>query len=303
MCLSFLRALPLRIGATALALACARGADAPGGLEADVQPGRITIQFGGTPAKPGYPGIPSWRAVLLQDDGGNLSALHVPADAPLDLSSRRNGWPITILGSRSVAGAEQSDKGRENYARFRVEIMAVTHRSPEQVVVRVAGPSRQKHFAHERTYTFTPRGVAIEGSVLALIDLKRIAWDPHWDRDQIADSHQLVVPLRTQGRAGWVAAPSSGSDAVTPLPEGVDFPLEAELKLRRERPTFVRLFVDRTFASSQGARVMVNNNKDFTAIPDGRQYFEKLLGGFQSGPLRAGERDTFKVRYEFELRP
>lgn len=271
-------------------------------LDVTEEPGKIIITFPGRESEPGRPGIPSWKAILLQDDGGNISALHVPADSPLDLSSRRSGWPITILATRSMAGLKQPDKGRENFAKFHVETMQVTERSPEHIVVKVAGRSRQQHYEHERTYMFTPRGVAIEGSLLALVDLKRVSWDPHWDRDQIADSHQAAVPLRTQGRHGWVAALSSGSDAVTPLPEGVDFPLEAELRLQRARPTFLRIFIDKTFDASHGARTMVNNNKDFTALPSGRQYFEKLIGGFEGGPLHKGEHDSFRVRYEFDVR-
>lgn len=283
-------------------ISLSRAAPPSNALEVTEEPGKIIIRYAGHDAEPGRPGVPSWKAVLLQDDGGNISALHVPADSPLDLSSRRSGWPITILATRSMAGVNQPDKGRENFARFHVETMQVTERTPERVVVNVAGRSRQQHYEHERTYTFTARGVAIEGSLLALVDLKRVSWDPHWDRDQIADSHEAAVPLRTQGRHGWVPALSSGSDAVTPLPAGVDFPLEAELKLRRARPTFLRIFIDKTFDASHGARMMVNNNKDFTALPSGLQYFEKLIGGFEGGPLRKGERDHFKVRYEFDTR-
>lgn len=279
----------------------ANAAVSSNGLAVAEESGKITVSYAGRAAEPGRPGIPSWKAVLLQDDGGNIS-LHVPADSPLDVSSRRHGWPITVLSTRSLAGVNQPDKGRDNFARFHVDTMQVAQRAPERVVIKVAGPSPQKHYEHERTYTFTPRGVAIEGSVLALVDLKRVSWDPHWDRDQVADSHQAAVPLRTQGRPGWVSAPSSGSDAVTPLPDGVYFPLEAELRLRRARPTFIRIFIDKTFDTGRGARRMVNNNKDFTARPSGLQYFEKLIGGFEGGPLPKGERDSFKIRYEFDTR-
>jgi hypothetical protein len=279
-----------------------RAADPLPGLVIDEQPGQITISYAGTDPEPGRPGIPSWKAILLQNDGGNISALHVPANSPLDVSSRRGGWPITVLATRSMAGVNLPDKGRDNYARFSVQTMEVTSRSPEEVIVAVAGPSPQKHYNHERTYTFTPRGVAIEGSLVALVDLKRVSWDPHWDRDQIADSHVAAVPLRTQGRHGWIPAFSSGSDAVTPLPDGVDFPLEAEVKLRRDTPTFIRIFIDKNFDTSGGRRTMVNNNKDFEALPSHRMYYEKLIGGLAGGPLMKGKRDSFKVRYEFETR-
>ena len=263
---------------------------------------QIIVSFAGSTAEPGQPAIPSWKAILLREDAGNISALHVPADSPLDLSSRRGGWPITVVSTRCAAGVNDPDKGRDNYAKFRVETMGVVSRSDEQVVIRVAGPSRRQHSYQDRTYTFTPRGVAIEGTVTALVDLKRAAWDPHWDRDQMADSHELVTPVRTQGRHGWVIAPSSGSDAVTPLPEFVNFPLEAELKLRRDRPTFLRLFIDQPFTTTAEKRMMVNNNKDFEALPSQRMYYEKLVGGIESAPLKVGQSDRFKVRYEFEVR-
>jgi hypothetical protein len=201
-----------------------------------------------------------------------------------------------------MAGVNAPDKGRENYASFLVETLEVVSRSPEQVIVKVAGPSKQNHYDHERTYTFTPRGVAIEGSLTANVDLKRVSWDPHWDREQVADSHFAAIPLRTQGRHGWIPALSSGSDAVTPLPETVNFPLEAEMKLRRAEPTFIRIFIDRIFDASKGERRMVNNNKDFTSLHNGKTYHEKLIGGFEGGPLLKGQSDSFKVRYEFEAR-
>jgi hypothetical protein len=284
------------------ALAFSAPVYAESALFVDEQPEHVTVSFTGKASEPGKPGIPSWKAILRRDDGGNISALHVPADSPLDLSSRRSSWPITVLATRSVAGVNDPDKGRDNYARFLVETLEVTSRAAEQIVIRVAGPSRRKHYNHERTYTFTPRGVTIEGTVVALVDLKRVSWDPHWDRDQVADSHVNLTPLRTQGRHGWVMAPSSGSDAVTRLPEGVNFPLEAEMKLRREQATFVRIFIDRNFETSGGRQMMVNNNKDFEALPSHRMYYEKLIGGIEGGPLLQGQRDSFKIRYEFEQR-
>lgn len=296
-----MKSVHLRSLAACLLLASAVHAADPA-LAVDETPDQITVSFPGTTAEPGQPAIPSWKAILLREDAGNISALHVPADSPLDVSSRRGGWPITVISTRSVAGVNDPDKGRDNYAKFRVETMEIQERSNERVIIRVAGPSKRKHYDHERRYTFTPRGVAIEGTVTALVDLRRASWDPHWDRDQMADSHENVTPMRTQGRHGWVISPSSGSDAVTPLPEHVNFPLEAELKLRRERPTYIRIFIDEPFSTTAAKRMMVNNNKDFEALPSHRLFYEKLVGGIESAPLKAGESDSFKVRYEFETR-
>lgn len=286
--------------AVAISTATLARASGQPGLLVEEDSGVIVVSYAGTPAASGRPGVPSWKAILRQKDAGNISALHVPADSPRDLSSRRGGWPITILATRSVAGEHQPDKGRENYASFMVETMKVETKSPDEVVIKVAGPSRQKHFDHERTYTFTPRGVVIEASLVALVDLKRVSWDPHWDRDQVADSHVAATPLRTQGAHGWIPQFSSGSDAVTPLPAGVDFPLEAEVKLARPEPTYLRIFIDKNFDTSRGARMMVNNNKDFEALPSHRMYYEKLIGGTAGGPLLKGQRDSIKIRYEFE---
>src|SRR5687768_12663932 len=191
----------------------ARAADGTPTLVLHEEPGKYTISFPGTPAAPGKPGISSWKAVVLQSDGGNISALHVPADHPLPISSNRGYWPITILATRNSDGVEgMMSNGRENYAAFEVSRFEITERSADRIVVHVGGPSQNNHFEHQRTYTFTPRGVAIDGEILPLLNLASIAFDPHWDLQQIADSHYAAVPMRTQGRHGWVFMPSSGRD-------------------------------------------------------------------------------------------
>lgn len=271
---------------------------AAGELTVAEEPGVFTIHYTG---QKGAIGIPSWKAVLRQDDGGNISALHVPADHPLPVSSKRGFWPITILATRNSDGVEgMMSKGRENYASFMVDRFEITERSAERIIVRIGGPSKNRHFEHERTYTFTPRGVAIEGEVLPLLNLASIAFDPHWDLQQIADSHSSAVPMRTQGRHGWVFMPSSGSDGVTAMPDGVDFPLEVELRLRRSSPTYIRTYWDKTFSTHQHKRLFGHNNKDYTS-PSGRTYHEKLLI-IAGGPIPKGQRETYKVRYEFETR-
>jgi hypothetical protein len=225
----------------------------------------------------------------------------VPADFPYPVSSNRGFWPITILATRNSDGVEgMMSRGRENYAAFPVARFEIVERSPEKIVVRVGGPSQNQHFEHERTYTFTARGVMIEGEVLPLLNLASIAFDPHWDLQQIADSHVSMVPMRTQGRPGWGFMPSSGSDGVTAMPGGVDFPLEVELRLRRPVPTYIRTFWDKTFSSHRHKRLFGHNNKDYTS-PSGRAYHEKLLI-IAGGPIPKGQRETFKVRYEFETR-
>jgi hypothetical protein len=262
------------------------------------EPGVLIVQSSGEGDR--RVGIPSWKAVLRRADGGNISALHVPAEHPAQLSSRSGQWPITVLQTKNEQGvAGTMSRGRENYAAFSVETFQLVERAPQKVVVRVAGPSKNKHFEHERTYTFSPEGIAIEGSILPLIGLSSVAFDPHWDRTQLADSHQGAVPMRTQGRVGWVPMPSSGRDGATPLPDGVNFPLEIELRLRRATPTFVRLFYDQVFEAYGSKRVLIHNNKDYFEAKADKMLFEKLTG-ISAGPVAAGARQTFKARFQFE---
>jgi hypothetical protein len=262
------------------------------------EPGVIIVRSSGAEAQVG---IPTWKAVLRRNDGGNISALHVPADHPIQLSSRTTGqWPLTVLMSKNDQGVKGTmSKGRENYASFPVETFQLVEQTPRRVVVRIAGPSKNKHFEQERTYTFTPDGIAIDASMLPLIDLRSVAFDPHWNRTQLADSHQGAVPMRTQGRVGWVPMPSSGRDGVTPLPQGVDFPLEIELRLRRPEPTFVRVFYDQVFEAYAGKRVLIHNNKDFFDSRRNVMLYEKLTG-ISAGPVARGARQTFKMHFTFE---
>jgi hypothetical protein len=282
-----------------------RQASAPAGtaqpaamLTVQEESGVLVVQSSGAGGR--QVGIPAWKAVLRRDDAGNISALHVPADHPAQLSSRSGQWPITILQSKNdqdVAGT--MSRGRENYAAFEVETFQLVEQTPGKVVVQVAGPSKNRHFEHERSYTFTPEGITIEGSVLPLIEMTSVAFDPHWDRTQLADSHQGAVPMRTQGRVGWVPMPSSGRDGATPLPAGLNFPLEIELRLRRPDPTFVRVFYDQVFEAYAGKRTLIHNNKDYFDPKAKRMLYEKLTG-ISAGPVAKGARQSFKVRFVFE---
>ncbi len=275
--------------------------EAPTGqLILEEQPGVFTIQYTG---HSGYLGIPSWKAVIRQDDAGNIAALHVPADHPVPLSSRTGQWPISIVMSKNTDGVEGTmTKGRENFARFPVETFQLVERSPEKIVIAVGGPSKNRHYEHHRTYTFTPAGIQIEGTLLPLIDLSSVAFDPHFNRTQIADSHLALLPVRTQGRGGWIYMPSSGRDGATPLPDGVDFPLEAQLRLRRDQPIFLKIFYDKNFESAAGKRVLIHNNKDGWEAKADKVIFEKLVG-IAGYPVPKGARQTFKVRFEFETQP
>jgi hypothetical protein len=263
-------------------------------------PGVVVVQFNG---RAGRIGIPSWKAILRRDAGGNISELHVPADNPAPLGSRVGQWPLSVIVSHNVIGVEGTmTRGRESDGDFQIENFEVTERSPAKVVVQTGGPSPHKHFEEQRTYTFTPKGIQVEGEVVALIDIARFGFNPHWDRTQLDDSHIAMMPLRTQGKLGWHYLSSAGSDESLPLPAGVDYPLEAELKLRQAKPTFVRIFFDQNFGSPKGNRVFLYNDKDDI---DGTQkilLYEKLTC-FGSDKVPKGERRPFKARFEFETRP
>lgn len=264
------------------------------------EPGVFTIHYSG---RSGYIGIPSWKAVVRQDDAGNITALHCPADHPTPLSSRTGQWPISIIMSKNTGGIEGTmSKGRENYARFPVETFRLVEHSPEKIVIAIGGPSKNRHYEHQRTYTFTPAGIQIEGSLLPLIDLSSIAFDPHFNLTQIADSHIALLPLRTQGRGGWIYFPSSGRDGAVPLPQGVDFPLEAQLRLRRDQPIFLKIFYDKTFEAAADKRVLIHNNKDGWEAKADKVIFEKLVG-IVGYPVPKGALQTFKMRFEFETQP
>lgn len=299
------RTLPLAALSIALALgllpAVLFGASPPANqLTLEETPGVFTVYYTG---KSGYIGIPSWKAVVRQDDAGNITALHVPADHPVPLSSRTGQWPISIIMSKNTSGIEGTmTKGRENFARFPVETFKLVEHSPEKIIIATGGPSKNRHYEHHRTYTFTPAGIQIEGSLLPLIDLSSIAFDPHFNLTQIADSHHAMLPLRTQGRGGWTYMASSGRDGATALPEGADFPLEAQLKLRRGTPTVLKIFYDKNFESASGKRVLIHNNKDGWEAKADKIIYEKLVGiaGF---PVPKGAEQTFKVRFEFETQP
>jgi hypothetical protein len=108
--------------------------------------------------------------------------------------------------------------------------------------------------------------------------------------------------MRTQGRSGWVYCPSSGRDGATALPDGVDYPLEAQLRLRRTQPIFLKLFYDQPFAAAAAKRQIIHNNKDGWEAKADKVIFEKLIG-FAGFPVPAGTTERFKVRFEFEVQP
>jgi hypothetical protein len=228
-----------------------------------------------------------------------MSAVHVPADCPRTLSACENSlWPLAaLLASTREDVRATMTRGREAFAGATVETFDVIEESPEKIVIRVGGPSLNKHYEHYLTYTFTPGGVRLEGEVLALADLRSIGLWGTWDRRQLADSHIATLPVRTQGRPSWTYLGSNGGDSAKPLPPGVKCPFEAELKLRRPTSTFVRFFIDQNFEAADPKPLLVHNDKNMT-LRSGESY-EKLIS-FTAGAVPKGQRQTYKVRFEFE---
>lgn len=257
----------------------------------------VVIQFGG---KSGELGIPSWRAVVRPESGGNISAFHVPAHNPASLGSRDAHDAFTMVAGRNGENLVPTlYKGREHYQGFRPEVFEIKETSAERIVIHVAGPSRNKFYTHDRTYVFTPAGVEIAGMIDPHVNLEVVSFMPHWDRRMLADTHMQSLPLRTQGRHGWILMGSSGQDGASSLPGGVDFPLEAEVKLRLPTPTFVRMFYDKPFEAAAGTKRFVHNNKDMFLNVANRVLYEKLTGitGF---PVPKGAKQNYKVRFVFE---
>ena len=225
--LLFRRCLGTALVVTALCVRVAAAAPAADVLTVQENPDVLTIEFGG---RQGAVGIPSWRVVLRRGHAGNITDLRVPHDSPASLAYPEDSlWPLAVLATAANPDLPATmSKDRENFALFPVDTFAIAEKSAEKIVVRVGGPSRNMHYEHHRTYTFTPVGVQIEGEVLSLINLREVSLKTRWDRRQIADSHVAALPVRTQGRPGWLYLSSSGRDGATPLPAGVKFPLEAE---------------------------------------------------------------------------
>ena len=289
--------------ASALTLVAAHGpvanVAAPpfGKLELHRADDAIVIQFGG---RAGEVGIPSWRAVVRPESGGNISAFHVPAHNPASLGSRDAHDAFTMVAGRNGENLVPTlYKGREHYQGFRPAVFEIKETAAERIVIHVAGPSRNKFYTHDRTYVFTPAGVEISGSIDPHVNLEVVSFMPHWDRRMLADTHMQSMPLRTQGRHGWIHMTSSGQDGASSLPGGVDFPLEAEVKLRLPAPTFVRMFFDQPFEAAKGTKRFVHNNKDMFLNVANRVLYEKLTGitGF---PVPKGAKQTYKVRFVFE---
>jgi hypothetical protein len=271
---------------------------APGKLAVVDEGGVLTITFGG---RDGRVGIPSWKVVLRRDDAGNISSLHVPAEDATPLAARGGVWPLAVVATMNDAGISGTmSKGRENYVNFAAETFRVAETSAEKIVVDVGGPSKNRHFIHQRRYTFTPVGLKMEGSVNALIDLASVIVAFHWDRMEIADSHITALPLRARERTGWVYMMATGSDSAQPMPKFADFPLEAELRLRRATPTYIRTFFDRNFESAAGKTRLVHNNKD---VQNGGHpmLFKKMIC-LPGGPVAKGTEQTYELRLEFESR-
>lgn len=299
---SLLPTLAVSLAASIQALGAAVPPPETGRLSVHEEGDIVTVQFG---SRPGPVGIPSWKIVVRRDDGGNLSSLHVPADHPVSLSARTGQWPVAVIATSNKVGVTGTmTRGRENFAAFPVERFEVTERMPEKVTVVIGGVSKNKHYEHDRTYTFTPAGVKVEGVVRALIDLDKIGLWSHWDRRQIADSHIARVPVRTQGREGWVYMHSTGIDRAHPLPQDVPgyvatFPLEVELKLARPTPTYLKMLLDRNFESAE-KRMLVHNDKD-VPLPEGGRRYGKIIS-MTSRAVPKGGQQTYQVRFEFETR-
>jgi hypothetical protein len=261
------------------------------------QPGILTIAYGGSSR------IPSWKVVLLQDDGGNLSAIHVPASNPAPLSSRDDQWPLGVMSTGNSDGAEGTmTKGRENFAKFKVRTFEVQSRSDDKVVVHVAGPSKNSHYDHDRLYTFTPAGVAVEGTVTSIVQLSYISIATHWARDQLADSVLPALPIRKQGRGGWIYMASTGRDGPAPLVSPAGYPLEIELTLRQPTSTTVRLFFDKNFEIAGDKETLVHNNKDSVKPKVQEMAYEKVVTMSAAGPMPKGTKQTYGFRFTFEAR-
>jgi hypothetical protein len=259
--------------------------DAPvvaGALSVGKTPDAFTIRYGGSP------GIPSWRAVLLKKDGGNLSALYVPAESTTNLSGGKRSWPLSVVQTYNKVAVGSLTKGRENFSEFEVAQFELVEQSPQKIVVRSGGPSPTKHFDQQRTFTFTARGVAIAGTVTPLIPLTGVGFRPRWDHAQIQDDS---LKVRTQGAKSWTEMASSGSDSGVPLPAGVTYPLEAELQIKRPKPTFLHLFFDERFAGLTKDEFIHNNKEGL-----------KLTCMNTRGPIAPGQTQSYKVRFELSER-
>lgn len=258
----------------------------------------ITVRFDG---RAGRIGIPSWKVVLRRNDAGNISSLHVPADHPAPLVAGSDVWPLGVLATRNDVGVRGTiSKGRENYEGFTIETFGVVEASAGTIVVEVGGPSKNRHFVHQRRYTFTPAGLKMEGSIHALIDLASVIIAFHWDRMQIADSHVAALPIRPLDRPSWVYMTGTGSDSAQPMPKFAAYPFEAELRLQRPTAIFIKTFFDRNFESAREKPFLVHNNKDvqYGTRP---KLFKKMIC-MPGGSVAKDTQQTYELRLEFESR-
>jgi hypothetical protein len=290
--------LALLLGALTNVAAQGTVATPSAGLVLHDEGGAITVQFDG---RPGRVGIPSWKVVLRRKDAGNIASLHVPANDPRPLVAGADVWPLGVIATKNDAGIRGTlSRGRENYRGFEVEIFRVVEASAEEIIVEVGGPSKNRHFVHRRLYTFTPIGLKMEGTIDALIDLSSVTVAFHWDRMQVADSHTVALPLRQLDRPSWVYMMATGNDRAQLTPTFAAYPFEAELRLRRTTPMYIKTFFDRNFESATEKPRLVNNNKDvqYGTRP---KLFKKMIC-MPGGAVEKGTQQTYAIRLEFESR-
>ena len=250
----------------------------------------VTVEFSGRTA---MKAIPSWKAVLRRDDGGNITALHVPADSPISVAHHRRFWPVTLILGRNGHGHPGTEsRGRESFASFPVTVFEVKKETAGEIVVAVSGTSPHAQFKHARTYTFRPEGIEMDGSAELLMELERLGLWTAWNRSQLAGGGSGPLPVRSQGQSSWTPLATRGHDRGIPLPPGVAYPLEVDLALARPVPTFVKICFDRNFESVAASRALVYNVKE--------QHLIVAMVAATSIP--AGQTQTYRYRFEFETR-
>jgi hypothetical protein len=194
-------------------------------LEVSASTSIITVKFAGEN------GIPSWTISVSKYIGGNIINWRVPANNSVNMSKTSGQWPSFVPQSINWDGVSGTmSNGRENFFK-QVSTFDLVRQTPDTVIVSIGGNSPNNHYAHNRIYTFTRKGVTMTGEIIPIIQFRTLGLWGFGDNH----CHNFVnnrLPVRNIGAHTWSQLVSSTNDHAQSLPSGVRVPFEAYAEIK-----------------------------------------------------------------------
>jgi hypothetical protein len=229
---------------------------------------------------PGGNGIPSWKTVVDRNFGGNITALHVPAD---NVNFSRGSTFPPFVPQNIFSGNKDNFTGVPSQ-------FSIVKESPDTVIITFSGTSPRGSYTHARTYTFTREGIALTGAMTPSNILDNYGIYCPIVNGVIDFRTDQKLPVRTQGTAQWHYMASTGGDYPAPLPTGVVYPFEAYFKVKGADQVYFWFYYDKPFETMQNSHKFIYNIKS--------SWTTHIL----NARANTSNKQTYSIRVKFEDR-